>query len=124
MKEHQTSAGHVTKRRRLRLRVTAHVPRTLLQALSHAVFGVAISTLDGIRAVLAATGCANDKDAPVQWYNMREEPCIYIGGRPFVLREATRPLANLRECALHAPLSHMLPAPRAVVQHGVRVGAC
>ncbi len=69
------------------------------QAFSHPVYGVAISTLEGIRAVLGATGASDAARAPVQWYNMREEPCIYIDGRPFVLREATRPLANLRECA-------------------------
>lgn len=69
------------------------------QAMPYPVYGVAISTLDGIRAVLAAAGAATSKGAPVQWYNMREEPCIYIAGRPFVLREAMRPLANLCECA-------------------------
>lgn len=67
--------------------------------MSYPVYGVAIATLDGIRAVLAAAGAATAKGAPVQWYNMREEPCIYIAGRPFVLREAMRPLANLCECA-------------------------
>jgi hypothetical protein len=70
----------------------------ILQATPYPVYGVAISTLDGIRAVLAAAGAATSKGAPVQWYNMREEPCIYIAGRPFVLREAMRPLANLCEC--------------------------
>ncbi len=63
------------------------------------MFGVAISTVEGIRAVLSTVGAADAGKAPVQWYNMREEPCIYIDGRPYVLREATRPLANLRECA-------------------------
>ena len=67
------------------------------------MYGVAISTLDGIRAVLGAAGAANTGSAPVQWYTMREEPCIYIDGRPFVLREATRPLANLCECVWPQP---------------------
>ena len=69
--------------------------------MSHPVYGVAISTLEGIRAVLKTTGAAKS-GLTVQWYNMREEPCIYIDGRPFVLREATRPLANLCECAWRA----------------------
>lgn len=29
------------------------------------------------------------------WHNMREEPVIYINGRPYVVREASRPFANL-----------------------------
>lgn len=31
------------------------------------------------------------------WHNMREEPVVYINGRPFVLREEARPFKNLRE---------------------------
>lgn len=31
------------------------------------------------------------------WHNMREEPVIYINGRPFVLREDERPFKNLQE---------------------------
>ena len=31
------------------------------------------------------------------WHNMREEPVVYVNGRPFVLREESRPLKKLRE---------------------------
>ncbi len=31
------------------------------------------------------------------WHMMREEPVVYINGRPFVLREAARPFKNLLE---------------------------
>lgn len=31
----------------------------------------------------------------VMWHNMREEPVIYINGRPYVVREADKPFANL-----------------------------
>ena len=31
------------------------------------------------------------------WHNMREEPVIYINGRPFVLREDERPFKNMQE---------------------------
>ena len=31
------------------------------------------------------------------WYNMREEPVVYINGRPFVLREEERPFKNMQE---------------------------
>ena len=76
-------------------------PSLSIQALPHAVYGVAIATMDGIRAVLTATGAgAGERQrAPVRWYNLREEGVVFINGTPFVLREATRPLANLLECA-------------------------
>ena len=31
------------------------------------------------------------------WHNMREEPNVYINGRPYVLREDERPYKNLQE---------------------------
>ncbi len=31
----------------------------------------------------------------VYWHNMREEPVIYINGRPYVVREADAPFSNL-----------------------------
>ncbi len=33
------------------------------------------------------------------WHNMREEPNVYINGRPYVLREDERPYKNLQEYA-------------------------
>jgi Inositol hexakisphosphate len=32
----------------------------------------------------------------VLWFNMREEPFVYINGLPFVLREQQRPMKNLQ----------------------------
>jgi hypothetical protein len=37
----------------------------------------------------------------VLWHNMREEPVIYINGRPYVVREASRPFANLEYTGEH-----------------------
>jgi hypothetical protein len=37
--------------------------------------------------------------AQVLWFNMREEPVVYINGLPFVLREQQRPMKNLQEYA-------------------------
>ncbi|KAL7598462.1 hypothetical protein Lser_V15G22257 [Lactuca serriola] len=34
---------------------------------------------------------------PVFWHNMREEPVIYINGKPFLLREVERPYKNMLE---------------------------
>ncbi|KAD4584542.1 hypothetical protein E3N88_22143 [Mikania micrantha] len=66
------------------------------QAESLCVHGVAIPTIDGIRNVLTYLGAQMDgKQANVLWINLREEPVVYINGRPFVLREVERPFSNL-----------------------------
>ncbi|KAM0053896.1 putative protein-tyrosine phosphatase [Helianthus debilis subsp. tardiflorus] len=66
------------------------------QAESMRVHGVAIPTIDGIRNVLTYLGAQMEgKQANVLWINLREEPVVYINGRPFVLREVERPFSNL-----------------------------
>ncbi|OVA13484.1 hypothetical protein BVC80_379g10 [Macleaya cordata] len=66
------------------------------QAESLRVHGVAIPTVDGIRHVLDHIGAQkNGKQTQVLWHNLREEPVVYINGRPFVLRDAERPFSNL-----------------------------
>lgn len=56
------------------------------------VYGVAITTADGMRAVLEAVGGVS---RPVLWHSMREEPLTYVNGQPYVLREVERPFSNL-----------------------------
>ncbi|MQL95031.1 hypothetical protein Taro_027696 [Colocasia esculenta] len=66
------------------------------QAASLRVHGVAIPTTDGIRNVLNHIGAQkNGKQKRVLWHNLREEPVVYINGRPFVLRDVERPFSNL-----------------------------
>ncbi|XP_045796771.1 paladin-like [Trifolium pratense] len=60
------------------------------------VFGVANPTIDGIRSVIHRIGSTNG-GRPILWHNMREEPVIYINGKPFVLREVERPYKNMLE---------------------------
>ncbi|XP_073150432.1 uncharacterized protein [Henckelia pumila] len=60
------------------------------------VYGVANPTVDGIRSVIQKVGSAKG-GRPVFWHNMREEPVIYINGKPFVLREVERPYKNMLE---------------------------
>ncbi|KAL6968755.1 hypothetical protein U1Q18_034548, partial [Sarracenia purpurea var. burkii] len=60
------------------------------------VYGVANPTIDGIRSVIQRIGSSKGS-RPVFWHNMREEPVIYINGKPFVLREVERPYKNMRE---------------------------
>lgn len=59
------------------------------------VYGVAIPTVDGIRRVLELIGASKYGCQRVLWHNLREEPVIYVNGRPFVLREVERPFTNL-----------------------------
>ncbi|KAJ8748544.1 hypothetical protein K2173_003445 [Erythroxylum novogranatense] len=66
------------------------------QADTLPVHGVAIPTMEGIRNVLKYIGAQKDrKEVQVLWFNLREEPVVYINGRPFVLRDVERPFSNL-----------------------------
>jgi hypothetical protein len=47
-----------------------------------------------IGVLCTATAAARLQD--VLWFNMREEPVVYVNGLPFVLREQRRPLKNLQ----------------------------
>ncbi|KQK14315.1 paladin [Brachypodium distachyon] len=60
------------------------------------VYGVANPTVDGIRAVIQRVSTSKGR-RPILWHNMREEPVIYINGKPFVLREVERPYKNMLE---------------------------
>ncbi|KAL6225589.1 hypothetical protein ACLB2K_004438 [Fragaria x ananassa] len=60
------------------------------------VYGVANPTIDGIRSVIQRIG-GSKGGRPIFWHNMREEPVIYINGKPFVLREVERPYKNMLE---------------------------
>ncbi|CAA6653809.1 unnamed protein product [Spirodela intermedia] len=60
------------------------------------VYGVANPTIDGIRAVIQRISTIKGR-CPILWHNMREEPVIYINGKPFVLREVERPYKNMLE---------------------------
>uniref|UniRef100_A0A7I4E3I3 Paladin n=1 Tax=Physcomitrium patens TaxID=3218 RepID=A0A7I4E3I3_PHYPA len=60
------------------------------------VYGVANPTVQGIHAVLERVS-EGSNERPVLWHNMREEPVVYINGKPFVLREVERPYKNMLE---------------------------
>ncbi|KAK1398683.1 Paladin [Heracleum sosnowskyi] len=72
------------------------------QAESFHVYGVAIPTTDGIRNLLDHIGAQrNGKQTQVLWINLREEPVVYINGRPFVLRDVERPFSNLEHTGIN-----------------------
>ena len=106
-------------------RVIAESDPILLQVPELPVYGVAIPTVAGLRLVLAGIEKSTGETAasgvellcdcplvsklgnlvvtlvccpgtrPVLWHNMREEPVLYINGKPYVVRESNKPFANL-----------------------------
>ncbi|KAG8783281.1 hypothetical protein FRC12_019885 [Ceratobasidium sp. 428] len=89
-------------------------PRDAAAAVN--VYGAAQPRIGGLRAVLAILNCgpsgssvgsspttsplARDTRLPTRagcvWFSTREEPVIYIAGRPYVLREASAPKTALQ----------------------------
>lgn len=66
------------------------------QAGSLRVHGVAMPTMEGIANVLNHIGAhKKGKQTRILWHSLREEPVIYINGRPFVLRDVEKPFSNL-----------------------------
>ncbi|GAA5911266.1 hypothetical protein JCM6882_004080 [Rhodosporidiobolus microsporus] len=55
------------------------------------IWGLAQPNVTGIRSVLAVLRARGDKAREVAWFMTREEPVLYIGGQPYVLREASHP---------------------------------
>ena len=70
------------------------------------VYGVANPTVDGIRAVIQRISTSKG-GWPILWHNMREEPVIYINGKPFVLREVERPCKNMLEYTVNTIFSFL-----------------
>ncbi|KZT01378.1 uncharacterized protein LAESUDRAFT_731226 [Laetiporus sulphureus 93-53] len=62
------------------------------------VFGVAQPRTQGLRGILSVLRCRPNIDNPthVVWFCTREEPIVYISGRPFVLRDASEPRRTLK----------------------------
>ncbi|KAJ3797672.1 inositol hexakisphosphate-domain-containing protein [Lentinula aff. detonsa] len=61
------------------------------------VFGVAQPRTQGLRAILSVLRCRPNIPDPshVVWFSTREEPIVYISGRPFVLRDSAQPRRTL-----------------------------
>lgn len=62
------------------------------------VFGVAQPRTQGLRGILSVLRCRPNITNPthVVWFCTREEPIVYISGRPFVLRDASEPRRPLK----------------------------
>ncbi|KAH6913140.1 inositol hexakisphosphate-domain-containing protein [Coprinopsis sp. MPI-PUGE-AT-0042] len=61
------------------------------------VFGVAQPRTQGLRAILSVLRCRPNvaNQGKAVWFSTREEPLVYISGRPFVLRDASEPRRSL-----------------------------
>ncbi|KDN52550.1 hypothetical protein K437DRAFT_272412 [Tilletiaria anomala UBC 951] len=59
------------------------------------VWGTGMPTLTGLRLGLQKMGAAPDGPSRVVWTSLREEPVLYVKGRPHVLRLADQPLTNV-----------------------------
>uniref|UniRef100_M4FCR7 FBD domain-containing protein n=1 Tax=Brassica campestris TaxID=3711 RepID=M4FCR7_BRACM len=66
------------------------------EARSLHVHGVAMPTAVGIRNLLDHIGAHKaSNQVQVLWISLREEPVIYINGKPFVLRDLDNPFTNM-----------------------------
>ncbi|KAI9463218.1 inositol hexakisphosphate-domain-containing protein [Lactarius psammicola] len=61
------------------------------------VFGAAQPRSQGLRAILSVLRARPTESSPshVIWFSTREEPIVYISGRPFVLRDSAEPRKTL-----------------------------
>ncbi|KZW02890.1 hypothetical protein EXIGLDRAFT_730985, partial [Exidia glandulosa HHB12029] len=63
----------------------------------HKVCGCGMPTVDGLRRALARVKADPKGDNMVYWTSLREEPVLYVAGRPHVLRLVDRPLVNVEQ---------------------------
>jgi hypothetical protein len=60
------------------------------------IYGTAQPMLQGMRNALDAVMNVEHRKSLIHWINLREEPLIYINGKPFVLRDEYATLRNIR----------------------------
>ncbi|KAL0953290.1 hypothetical protein HGRIS_004539 [Hohenbuehelia grisea] len=59
------------------------------------ICGSGMPTVDGLRRALQRVNAGPDGDNMVYWTSLREEPVVYVAGRPHVLRLVDKPLENV-----------------------------
>ncbi|KAF8525934.1 inositol hexakisphosphate-domain-containing protein [Hysterangium stoloniferum] len=64
------------------------------------VCGTGIPTIQGLKLALSRVNAGIDGDNMVAWTSLREEPVLYVAGRPHVLRFLTRPLENVESTGI------------------------
>ena len=74
----------------------ANVPPTPSELpTARETWGCGMPTVDGLRRGLTRMGAASGGTERIVWTNLREEPVLYVNGRPHVLRLADQPLTNV-----------------------------
>ncbi|GAC94223.1 metal ion binding/oxidoreductase [Pseudozyma hubeiensis SY62] len=74
---------------------TPMTPKTPLMTYGRETWGSGMPTVDGLRRGLTRMGAAPNGPAKVVWTSLREEPVLYVNGRPHVLRLADQPITNI-----------------------------
>lgn len=74
---------------------TPMTPKTPLVSHGRETWGSGMPTVDGLRRGLTRMGAAPNGPAKVVWTSLREEPVLYVNGRPHVLRLADQPVTNI-----------------------------
>ncbi len=74
---------------------TPMTPKTPLVTHGRETWGSGMPTVDGLRRGLTRMGAAPNGPAKVVWTSLREEPVLYVNGRPHVLRLADQPITNI-----------------------------
>lgn len=74
---------------------TPMTPKTPLVSHGRETWGSGMPTVDGLRRGLTRMGAAPNGPAKVVWTSLREEPVLYVNGRPHVLRLADQPITNI-----------------------------
>ena len=68
---------------------------TLEAIAAREVWGTGMPSVDGLKKGLKQMGAAPGGSLRVVWTSLREEPVLYVKGRPHVLRLADQPLTNV-----------------------------
>lgn len=66
------------------------------------VYGTAAPTVAGLVNVCERVRKAHGGACPVVWHNLRQEPCIYVHGRPFCVKERDNPFKALQNKGVQA----------------------
>ncbi|PWY97867.1 hypothetical protein BCV70DRAFT_202357 [Testicularia cyperi] len=74
---------------------TPMTPRTPILSHGRETWGSGMPTVEGLRRGLTRMGAAPNGPAKVVWTSLREEPVLYVNGRPHVLRLADQPVTNI-----------------------------
>lgn len=91
------------------------------------VYATAQPKLNGLRTTLSILSCFPHADAPQKavWVSTREEPQLYIGGRPFVLRDAEKPYDGISLSGRGSQLEAIEDRLKQdVLREGRRYGGC